>query len=57
MTFLLYMWAAWRAYRLAKRYGTSFVAVTDLGMPQIAIFVGIGREAWRISRRAVDEFE
>lgn len=57
MNFLFFMWAAIRAYRLAKRGGSSYVAVTNCGVPQIAVFCAIGRDAWRVSQRAIEEFK
>lgn len=35
--------------------GTYYGAVVRHGVPEVAIFVGVGREAWRISQRAIEE--
>ena len=37
--------------------GTYYGAVVRHGVPEVAIFVGVGREAWRISQRAIEEAE
>lgn len=50
-----FLWLALVAYRAAKPSGTHYAAMTRHGVPQICIFVGVGREAWRISQRAVEE--
>jgi hypothetical protein len=52
---LKFLFSAMRAYRLAKRSGTAYVGVTRNGVPHICIFVGVGREAWRITQRAIEE--
>ncbi len=51
------MWAAYRAYRIAQKSGSSYVAITSHGVPQIACFMAIGRDAWRVSQRAVEEYQ
>lgn len=52
------LWMVWKAYHLAKADGrNAYVAITYRGVPKVAVFLGVGREAWRISRRAVEEFE
>lgn len=56
--FLRFCAAANRAYQLAtfaKDKGTAYVTVgPENGVPEIAIFVGIGREAWQITQRAIE---
>ena len=48
---------AYRAYRMAKRTGNvSYVSISRRGIPYMSCFVGVGREAWRISQRAIEEF-
>lgn len=49
--------AAYRAYRIATRNGApSYVALSRHGVPFVACFVALDREAWRVSVRAVEEF-
>lgn len=56
---LLYvLYAAYRAYRALDRQdysGTSYVGITLRGVPHTAVFLGVGREAWRISLKAMEE--
>lgn len=55
---LLFLRTAIRAYRGAlKGTGSHYAAITHAGVPQVAVFVGIGREAWRVSQRAIVEFD
>jgi hypothetical protein len=53
-----FLWLCVRAYRLAESRGTgvAYVAQTHAGVPECTVFVGFGREAWRLSVRAVEEF-
>lgn len=52
-----FLWVAWRVYRGAKAgSGSYYGAYTRNGVPTITVFVGLGREAWRISVRAGEEF-
>lgn len=46
-----------KAYRGAKKSGSHYVAATSHGVPQIACFFALRRDAWRVSQRAVQEFE
>lgn len=55
--FLVFLQMAWRAYKLARENGTAYVGVEDKGVVQLAIFIGVGREAWRISERALQELD
>lgn len=49
---------AWRAYQQARRMGRpQYSALTTHGIPQVCIFVGVGREAWRISQWAIQEWK
>lgn len=57
MDWILTLWAAHKAYLMAQKTGTGYVAITQRGVPYIACFLGIGREAWRVSQRAIEEFE
>lgn len=51
-----FFYMAWKAYRLANSNGTSYVGrMHPSGACNLAIFVGTGREAWRISVRAIEE--
>lgn len=55
--FLRFMWAALVSYKQARKTGTSLVVFCVNGVPEIACFVGLGREAWRISVRAIEEHQ
>jgi hypothetical protein len=48
---------ALKAYWNARRNGSSYSAITHHGVPQCAVFVALGREAWRVSLRAAEEFQ
>lgn len=44
-------------YRRAKEKGLGYCALTNSsGVPEVVVFVGIGREAWRVTQRAIEEF-
>lgn len=55
--FIRFLRIALIAYRACKTEGggTHYAAVIRRGVPEVAIFVGVGREAWRISQRAIEE--
>lgn len=53
---IIFFYTAYRAYRLARHSGHAYAASTSHGVPQIACFVATGRDAWRVSQRAVEEF-
>lgn len=57
MRFLVFFFLAWKAYRNAGDCGSYYAAATREGVPQLAVFVATGREAWRVSIRAVEEFK
>jgi hypothetical protein len=57
MNFLLTMWSAYKAYRYAREFGSGCVILTLYGVPQVACFLAIGREAWKVSQLATQEFE
>lgn len=53
-----FIWLAWQAYKGARRCkNLYYVSLIRNGVPTMSIFVGLGREAWRISKRAIEEFE
>lgn len=55
--FVCFLAIALRAYRGARSgNGSHYAAQTRGGVPRIAVFVGVGREAWRISQRVAEEF-
>lgn len=55
MRFILTLFVAARAYRIACRNNnTGYFAITSTGVPQIACFIGLDREAWRITQEAID---
>ena len=48
---------AWRAYRIAEKTGMPrYSGLLRHGVPRVCIFVATGREAWRISQRALEEW-
>ena len=56
MTVLRFLQLAYRAYLGAQKHGTYYCALTTRhGVPKICVFVGVGREAWRVSQRAIEE--
>jgi hypothetical protein len=53
-----FVFLAWRAYWRARETGrVTYSAVTWRGVPKCCIFVAVGRDAWRVSQRAIKEFE
>ena len=58
VTFFQWLWCSWLAYRLAvrgqKHQGIGYVCLSHHGIPNVAIFIGVGREAWRVSQIAVE---
>lgn len=55
---LRFMFLAWRAYWRAKDTNrVTYSAITRHGVPQCCIFIGVGRNAWKVSQRAIEEFE
>jgi len=52
-----FLWLAYRAYTIAKKTGTAYSGIVVHGVPRLACFVGVGRESWRISQRAIEEFQ
>jgi hypothetical protein len=56
MQALRFALAAWRAYRLALKHGSAYVGIANHGIPEVTCFVAVGREAWRVSKRAIEEF-
>jgi len=49
---------ALRAYRQARKcQGVYYAAIEKNGVPEQALFVAMGREAWRVSVRAAEEFQ
>ena len=57
MRLILTLWAAYRAYSIAAKQGSSYVALCSHGVPQIAVFIGLDRDAWKVSQRAIQEYE
>ena len=56
MKWLLTMFAAHRAYKMACKNGSAYVGLTSRGVPYVACFIALDREAWRVSQRAIEEF-
>lgn len=51
---------AYKAFKIAKTHKTGGVGYAGYkyhGTPQLCVFVGTGREAWRISQYAIDHFQ
>lgn len=55
--FVRVVWRAWRKVQNNPKAQCSYVCVTRHGVPCLAVFVGVGREAWRVAQRAVEEFQ
>lgn len=55
MRFFQFLCLAVKAYRAATHNGTSYGGITERGMPVTVVFIGRGREAWRISQSAILE--
>jgi hypothetical protein len=53
MEFIRFLIVATHAYRIAKKEGAHYAAFESNGVPVVACYVGIGRDAWRISQVAV----
>lgn len=58
MDTLLFLWLAWKTYKKARQ-GTNlaYIAATSHGVPRIAIFVGLDREAWRVTVHAIEDLK
>ncbi len=53
----LFLFAALKAFHRARAgHGLAYAGVSRAGVMGVAVFVGLGREAWRVSQRAVEEF-
>lgn len=53
-----FMSLAWKAYWQAQKTGrTTYSALTWHGVPQACLIVGVGREAWKVTMRAINDFE
>jgi hypothetical protein len=54
----MFLWKAKQAYNRAQLTGKpQYFGITLHGIPQACIFLAVGREAWRISQRAIEEFK
>jgi hypothetical protein len=54
------LWCAYRAYENSKRTGkdgSGYAAILEHGVPQVTCFVATGREAWRVTQRAFEEYQ
>lgn len=55
---LWFMRMIWKAIKQAELDGkTHYVGMSRRNVVGICGFVGVGREAWRISQRAIEEFQ
>ena len=53
-----FLWLAWRTYRSMRSSGNpQYAAMCYRGVPQVCVFIGAGRQAWRISQLAVEGWE
>jgi hypothetical protein len=51
------LYSAYRAHKLAKLgIGSGYSALTVNGVPQVACYVAVGREAWRVTQIAIEGF-
>jgi hypothetical protein len=48
---------AYQTYCTARAKGVGYGALLRHGVPQVCIYVGYGREAWRVSQIAVSEYK
>ena len=49
---------AWRGYRNAIKTGRPFYgAIVSHGVPQTCFYVATGREAWRVSQTAIEQWK
>jgi len=52
--FIRFIYCAIKAYRRARKTGKCFYyGISVGGVPQMCVFVGIGRESWRVTEIAV----
>lgn len=51
---LSYLYLCFRAYRLAKKHGLCFASITNRGVTEICVFVGLDRHAWVISQQVIE---
>ena len=55
MNFLRFVAVCWKAWKkINKGHQTIYVAVVKRGVPNVALFVGVGREAWRVTQFAIE---
>lgn len=55
---LHFLFLAWKAFSLASKSRKAvYIAATDHGVPFIALFVALEREAWRISVTALENLQ
>lgn len=57
MELIQFVWLCCRTYRAAKKHGIAYAALMYQGVPVVCCFVGIGRDAWRVSQTAIIEFK
>jgi|HubBroStandDraft_6_1064221.scaffolds.fasta_scaffold520579_1 hypothetical protein len=56
---LHFLWLAFSTYRAAKKGGGLCYRAwaNSHGVPVVAVFIGVGREAWRVSQRAIEDHQ
>ena len=57
MNLLLTLWAAYQSYSEAKRHQSGFTVLTVHGVPQLFVYVALGRKAWEMTQIGEHEFE
>lgn len=58
MRLLQFMFLAFTAFRRAEKvHKPQYFAIERHGVPDLCFFIATGREAWRISQRAIEEFQ
>lgn len=56
ITFLRFMYVAFKAYNGVRKTNKAYyTALLYNGVPCVAMYVALDREAWRISRIAIEE--
>jgi hypothetical protein len=53
--FVQVLWLARRAYRNYRQTGKpAYSGLSVEGVPSVVVFIGVGREAWRVSQVAIE---
>lgn len=54
MNLLRYIWLCYTAYKGVQKTGAHYAYWDNNGVPDMVIFVGIGRKAWQITNVALN---